>query len=105
MIWRTRAWLPIGAAIATGAVLVVILGARPAVSLLSDPVRFEDCIGNAADCCNPICKSSISACCFANGCGLPVREKVFGKAGFGGLSAKCSSVFGNKAKTQSPAKR
>lgn len=83
----------LASAIALFCVIGILVLEAPAHALGS-PVTLADCTANASDCCNPACRSSMSACCVANQCSLPVAGPsgtVFGKAGFQGQSVSCGA--------------
>lgn len=78
--------------IATFWMLSAVAVRTPASALSTNPLTLADCSANALDCCNPACKTSISACCVANQCGLATAGPtgtVFGKVGFQGQQVSC----------------
>jgi hypothetical protein len=79
---------------------------RQAVALeANSPLLLADCAFPAADCCNPACRTALTACCVKNACGLPVAPTVSWKFA-PGTSFMCASLSmptsGGQSKAPTP---
>ena len=74
-------------------ILLLAVSAREdAEALQKGPISLPDCAANGSDCCLPVCKQMITACCVDNKCGLPKADVVKGKGPWSRMSVSCSSV-------------